>query len=361
MENEIFTSKFFLGANSPRGFVSRFDNLYFPEDDWFCYILKGGPGTGKSTLMKKAAKVGLEKGIETEFIYCSSDPDSLDAVIFKDIKCCIADGTSPHTLDPVFPGASDTIINLGECWDVKGLRDSKNEVIKVAKENSNYHKRSKRYLNACGAIEDDTTAVVSESINNSKIVDYVYRLSKKMFKKQKGASSNESIRFISGITPKGVIFFEDSLKFLCQDIYLIDDQYSCVSTVFMQEMRENLLRLGYDIISCYCPMNPFNKIDALIVPEEKIGFAVSNSWHPLLETEPVKRINYKRFIDSSMLSSRKQRLYFNKKLEKELLDEAISNLKKAKELHDDLESIYCSYMNYDMINTVTEDLIKKIF
>lgn len=361
MENNFYTSKFFLGANSPQGFVSRFDNLYFPDDGWFCYILKGGPGTGKSTLMKRAASVGLEKGIDTELIYCSSDPDSLDAVIFKDIKVCIADGTAPHTLDPVFPGASDTVINLGECWDEEGLRKCKDEVIKISKENSNYHKRSKRYLNACGAIENDITAVVSESLDNNKIIDYVYRLSKKILKKQKAASRNESIRFISGITPKGLIFFEDSLKYLCEDIYLIDDQYGCVSKVFMKAMRENLLRLGYDIISCYCPIDPFNKMDALIIPQEKIGFAVSNSWHPLSEIEATKRINYKRFVDSSTLSSRKQRLYFNRKIQRELLDESILNLKKAKESHDDLEKIYCSNMNYDMINSVTDNLIKKIF
>ena len=84
--DDLSLPKFFLGANSPYGFISIFNNLYYPEEDWFAYIIKGGPGTGKSTLMKKLAKEANLRGINTELIYCSSDPSSLDAVIFPQLK-----------------------------------------------------------------------------------------------------------------------------------------------------------------------------------------------------------------------------------------------------------------------------------
>ena len=84
--NYTQSPKFFLGANTPNGFVSRFDNLYYPEEGWFAYIIKGGPGTGKSTLMKRLAKEANLKNVKTELIYCSSDPSSLDAVIFPELK-----------------------------------------------------------------------------------------------------------------------------------------------------------------------------------------------------------------------------------------------------------------------------------
>ena len=44
--------RFFLGANTPQGFVSRFDQLADPTDGWREFVIKGGPGAGKSTLMK---------------------------------------------------------------------------------------------------------------------------------------------------------------------------------------------------------------------------------------------------------------------------------------------------------------------
>ena len=52
----------FLGANSSAGFLSRFSSLYQPDGDWFAYIIKGGPGTGKSSFMKKAAAALEEEG-----------------------------------------------------------------------------------------------------------------------------------------------------------------------------------------------------------------------------------------------------------------------------------------------------------
>ena len=43
---------FFLGANSPGGFYSLYDQLIDREQAEELYILKGGPGCGKSSLMQ---------------------------------------------------------------------------------------------------------------------------------------------------------------------------------------------------------------------------------------------------------------------------------------------------------------------
>ena len=49
------TVSFFLGANTPYGFVSFFDELYNPYGDDRALIIKGGPGTGKSGIIKAIA------------------------------------------------------------------------------------------------------------------------------------------------------------------------------------------------------------------------------------------------------------------------------------------------------------------
>ena len=43
--------QYFLGANSPQGFYSLYDQLIDRHIARAVYILKGGPGCGKSTLM----------------------------------------------------------------------------------------------------------------------------------------------------------------------------------------------------------------------------------------------------------------------------------------------------------------------
>ena len=47
------------------------------------YLIKSGPGCGKSTLMKRLAIKAEQKGEPIQRIHCASDPDSLDGVIFS--------------------------------------------------------------------------------------------------------------------------------------------------------------------------------------------------------------------------------------------------------------------------------------
>lgn len=100
MTDEYNDVHYFLGASTPQGFVSRFDQLCDPKAGWRCFVIKGGPGSGKSSLMKKLAQHMQALGHPPQYIHCSSDVDSLDALIFNELKVSIADGTSPQ--DAVF-------------------------------------------------------------------------------------------------------------------------------------------------------------------------------------------------------------------------------------------------------------------
>lgn len=140
----------FLGANTPEGFISLFDELYDPAEDWRAYIIKGGPGTGKSRLMRRVADELEQAGYTAQRVLCSSDPDSLDGVIFPQIRACIADGTSPHVIEPRFPGAVEELVNLGDYWDAEQLRVHAEGIRAAALKNSAYHQRCIGFLSAAG-------------------------------------------------------------------------------------------------------------------------------------------------------------------------------------------------------------------
>ena len=89
-------ARFFLGANTPVGFVGYLDDLYSPQEGWQAYIIKSGPGTGKGSLMRAVLTAMTERGIDVEEIRCSSDPGSLDGVRVPSMKACIFDGTAPQ-------------------------------------------------------------------------------------------------------------------------------------------------------------------------------------------------------------------------------------------------------------------------
>ena len=74
------------------------------------YLIKGRPGTGKSTLLKKVAAAAEEKGCAVEVYHCSLDPESLDMVILRELGLCLFDSTAPHEFFPSRPG--DEILDL---------------------------------------------------------------------------------------------------------------------------------------------------------------------------------------------------------------------------------------------------------
>ena len=89
---------FFLGANSAEGFYGLYDQL-LDAKLYDLIILKGGPGCGKSTFMRRTTAAMEERRLESVYIHCSGDPDSLDGVIFPAIGTAIVDGTAPHGMD----------------------------------------------------------------------------------------------------------------------------------------------------------------------------------------------------------------------------------------------------------------------
>ncbi len=66
--------EYFLGGNTTEGFFSYYEYLADAEEFNKTYIIKGGPGTGKSTTMKAVGKWGEEHGFDVDYVHCSSDP-----------------------------------------------------------------------------------------------------------------------------------------------------------------------------------------------------------------------------------------------------------------------------------------------
>ena len=49
--------------------------------------------------MRRTTAAMEERELESVYIHCSGDPDSLDGVIFPAIGTAIVDGTVPHGMD----------------------------------------------------------------------------------------------------------------------------------------------------------------------------------------------------------------------------------------------------------------------
>ena len=137
---------YFPGGNTAEGFCSHFGDILPAPVQRRMFYLKGGPGVGKSTLMRRVGEAAEKAGLEVEYFHCSSDPDSLDAVCLPQKGAALMDGTAPHVYDPVAPGARDTLVGLGDFLDEAALRSHIEDILNLQKAISGRFRRCYCYL-----------------------------------------------------------------------------------------------------------------------------------------------------------------------------------------------------------------------
>lgn len=353
MEN--FKINYFLGANSANGFVSFFDSLYSPDEDYRCFILKGGAGTGKSTLMKNIADKIESYGFRVEAIRCSSDPDSLDAVRCESLKFCIADGTKPHIIEPVFPGGCENTVNLGAYWDMDSLYRKRDEIKSLSLKNSDCHARCIRFLKAAGQIKKDTQQLCEAAVIKEKIEKYTDGISKKYFRDRKYVRGREKKIFLSALTPDGNTFFRETVMFLARERILIDDETSCAANILVNSLKEKALENGYDVMCGYCPLDPCGLPEHIIIPDLSLAFIKKHSTY--CKDGFTRTIHTGRFTQTEKTASHRQRISYNSKIISALTEEAVSSLKEAKNIHDKLEKIYIENMDFSEYEKICNKIV----
>lgn len=350
--------KTFLGANTPQGFTSLFGELFNPYRDGRAYIIKGGPGTGKSSFMKKVAAAATQKGYDTELIYCSSDPKSLDGLIIPSLSFCMADGTAPHVIEPQFPGACENILNMGRFWDEEKIYEKRGDIRALTIENSLYHRRSARFLASAGAVCEDSQKLLCDYTDNDKINSFCVRFAARETPRKKNAPPGRKIRrFISAISPDGVIFLDETVKALALRVIGIEDEYGAVSPMITERIGELAAKNGYDVIFCRCPMKK-EQTEHIIIPQASLALITVKKEHPIA-LSPDRLIHISRFVDRNVFSERRNRLLFNKKIADELIGESISFLSLAKKTHDELEKLYIDCMDFEKAEKYEQEFIEK--
>lgn len=360
MTKTITPVAFFFGANSRDEYTSLYSSVYDKKVGTH-YILKGGPGTGKSTLMKKVA-IELEKrGYFVECGYCSADPSSVDIVIAPEINFSVLDGTAPHTLDALYPGVTENIINLGVAWDTKYLNEYKTAIINLSDENKRLHKKASEYITLVSRLQLDAMKHCDRITDRAKVQNYAERLCKREIPARKNSQKGRlNKRYLSAITPEGVVLQYDTIVALSEKIITFKDDFSVCTSAIMNYVAEYALNNGYDIYACYCPVFPTVKIEHIIIPELKLCFFTENFSHrSLLSGE--KTVHATRFLNKEALTEMRESLKYNKKIQQEMLSEAVRKISVAKGIHDRLEDYYIRATDFSVIEEITENLFKKIF
>ncbi len=334
--------RYFAASNTERGFVSYFAEN-FRERAKRCYIIKGGPGTGKSRLMRELAGAAESAGGEVEYYYCSSDPTSLDGLYinFGSDSVAVLDGTAPHAEDVKVAGSVDNILDLGRFWDAVLLRERSGEISALGKKKRGAYASAYRALAAYGNLTRSADLLVESCADLDAIAEETAKLAQNLPKSAHLPSP------LCAIGMKGRVAFDSFRENAGLALSVSDSRRYGVSYLYFDS-------LARAVGGCRVSPHPImsERLNGLCAG----GVAVGESFYESGE----KVIDIGEFVDRARFLDVKDRVDDLRSLADGALSEAELCFREAGAAHMKIEEIFISAMDFAAKEEYSRFLCDKI-
>ena len=345
-------STYFLVANSKDGFISLYDGFCRGEGDYLT-VIKGGPGTGKSAFMRAIGEAAEARGMATEYILCSGDPDSLDGVYIPAMRRGWVDGTAPHITEPRRFGVDGDYVNLGQFCAAPLPPRAAQAAAGLYEAYRAEYGRAYAYLAAAEALR----RAYLPQLFQGELLDSLRRRMRNILKRGRvrGAQGGGTQRrFLSAISCKGEICLSGEVEKLCKLIYVLEDSLGGAAAA-LELAREEGDALRAAMLACPSPIDG-TALEALIFPEWGIGlvregFGISEG----------RRLHLNAAIEPARLAPYRDALGAGQEEYARLVSRAVESLKGAKALHDALEAQYRPQMDFAALTEFRAEYIRDVF
>lgn len=328
---------YFAGASTLGGFKSFFTDLLPRGEEGKICCLHGGPGTGKSTLLRALASQWEAAGREVIYYPCASDPDSLDAIAGGPYAAL--DATPPHTLTSDLPGMRDQVIDLNRCLDARVLAAQWEEGMALSQRMRQQYQRAFRCLGAAQTAQDDCAAIYAAATDQGALCNLRLELMQWMT----GAPGTSQRVFAQAVTAKGTVSLAENLlrpQTLCLDL-----PFGCDPDPIIYPLAVMLHARGTGAISAMQPLNG-----------QRMAHLCTSSHAIVCLSEPGCETRTLKF-DESVLRASRETLAFNRAAYDLWLHQAVEALAQAKECHDSLERLYADAVNERLRRELSEEAL----
>ncbi len=340
--------RYFAASNSCHGFVSYYPACFGSENGVEkLYIIKGGPGTGKSRFMRDVAEHAVARGADVTYYYCSSDAASLDGIILTagDRRIGLVDGTPPHACEPTIPGVQEELVNLGAFWNTDRLDAHARDIRRLCQEKNAAYACAYRYLAACGEMR----AVADERMRACVKQDKIEALAERLLRDQPmGERAVEIPALCHAVGMTGESRF-DTFEREAKRVVVLSDYYGIASRLTAALCERSRVR-GLRVLVSHDPICP-EQIDGLFYPDTGLCITV-NEGEPAVE--PARVISMRLYVDANALRTARADVREALRLADQLKAGALKSLSHAADSHFALEKIYSAAMDFSAKEAYTE-------
>ena len=333
----------FLSANTAAGFYSVYEDLANPEHGDKIWYIKGGPGNGKSTFMRRTGEAAEAAGHHVEYFLCSGDPDSLDGIYIRELKTAYVDATAPHVQEPSLPGISGRYLDLSQFYRNTASLDS-DAIAVLLRGYREQYARAYDLLAAAGRADPLSIPGAITRETRERLYEEGREYALRLLPPGRGV--DRSRRFISAISCLGSISLP-GIAYANGVVCLVNSAH------WLAGAMDACLEKNQRLILCPDPLQP-EKIDGLILPDTGISFLMAHKGvrYPSGKT---RHVSAETGVEGSMAAEYRQA----KSVQTSLLRMAFASLKKAKELHDALEAAYRPAVDFKALDRFTARHIRE--
>lgn len=129
MGNKAGVRHYFAEGLTTRGYISLLPNMMV---NWKrTYVLMGGPGTGKSTIIKVLGLEFLDRGYKVDFLRSARDPDSVTGFILPETGLGMLDVLEVSPLRWRAPGLVERFIDMSVFCDRNKLEKHRLQILEM--------------------------------------------------------------------------------------------------------------------------------------------------------------------------------------------------------------------------------------
>lgn len=260
-------------------------------------------------------------------------------------------------MEPPFPGVAGNYVNLGACYDRQALAPLREELITVTRDYKSCYNRAYQRFRASVELRRSAEWLLQPYADKEKLQKRVQGIVAREFKNRKTGRGTPIYRFLGGLTCQGRVTLWDTVFLQCKKVYEIRDGRSGLAHQMLSQLAEGALRGGYDPVICLSPDDP-SLVEHLLFPQLSLAFVTGGDHGPA--QRPYRRIHLESLVEKDAWKAHRNELRFAWRIADELVEDGLRELRRAKELHDQLEELYHPHVDFTKMERMAEELAQEI-
>ncbi len=302
-------------------------------------------------------------GESVDYLHCSSDPASLDGVLFCGKKAAVVDGTPPHIIEPEAPGAIGEYVNLGVLWDSQKLMLKREEILQLCRLKQSRYDALYQQLGAAKEIHDRWEKLYGECTDyaalNRFTEDFLEGLLGKLPEKpEQGILSH---RFFGALTPDGSVHYLEELTEDSKTRYFIKGRPGTGKSTLLKKLMRLAEKKGLMVQVYHCSFDS-ESLDLVILPELSLSIFDATPPHeifPCREGDVILDL-YEAAVRPGTDQEHHELLSLFAREYGERMKTAKQLLGEIRELHGELEDIYAAAMDFSDMDEIYQSLKQEI-